>query len=233
MNGNVKVWDVFVRFFHWAMAALLAVVFLTEEDFLPAHAAAGYVILFLLAGRVLWGFIGTPHARFADFVHPIRRTVDYLKDALRFRHARTLGHNPVAGMMILAIIFFVVMAAVTGVIVYGAGEHAGPLAVLLAPYGWQYADALKEVHEFFATGVIVLAGLHVAAAIIESLHFKENLVLAMVTGYKKKTIIGRSNNNEKSTDNGYGAGDRPGICAVGAGGDGAGFDEGVSGGGRG
>ncbi len=233
MNGNVKVWDVFVRFFHWAVAALLAVVFLTEEDFLPVHAAAGYVILFLVAGRVVWGFIGTPHARFADFVHPIRRTADYLKDALRFRHRRTLGHNPVAGMMILAIIFFVVMAAFTGVIVYGAGEHAGPLAAMLAPYGWRYADALKEVHEFFATGAIVLAGLHVAAAIFESLHFKENLVLAMITGYKKKTIAERSNNNEKNRGDGYDVGAQPFSCAAGAGGDGPGFDEGVSGGGRG
>lgn len=233
MNDNVKVWDIFVRFFHWAVAALLAVAYLTEEDFLTAHAAAGYVILFLIAGRVLWGFIGPQHARFADFVHPLRRTMDYLKDALRFRHARTLGHNPVAGMMILAIIFFVAMAAVTGVMVYGAGEHAGPLAALLAPYGWRYADALKELHEFFAGGILVLAGLHVAAAIIESLHFKENLVLAMFTGYKKKTIIDRSNNDEKSTDDGYGAGVQPVACAAGAGGDGPGFDEGVSGGGRG
>lgn len=233
MNGNVKVWDIFVRFFHWAMAALLAVVFLTEDDFLTVHAAAGYVILFLIAGRVVWGFIGPQHARFADFVHPPRRTAEYLKDALRFRHRRTLGHNPVAGMMILAILFFVVMASVTGVIVYGAGEHAGPLAAMLAPYGWQYADALKEVHEFFAAGVIVLAGLHVAAALIESLHFKENLVLAMITGYKKKTIIDRSNNDEKSTDDGYGAGAQPFVYAVGAGGNGAGTNEGVSGGGRG
>lgn len=233
MDGNVKVWDIFVRFFHWSMATLLAVVFLTEEDFLPVHAAAGYVILFLIAGRVVWGFIGPQHARFADFVHPVRRTREYLKEALRFRHRRTLGHNPAAGMMILAIIFFVAMASITGVLVYGAGEHAGPLAALMAPYGWRYADALKEVHEFFAGGVIALAALHVAAALIESLHFKENLVLAMITGYKKKTIIERSNSNEKSTDDGYGAGDRPGICAVGAGGDGAGFDEGVSGGGRG
>lgn len=233
MNDNVKVWDVFVRFFHWAVAALLAVAFLTADDFLTAHAAAGYVILFLIAGRVAWGFIGSQHARFADFVHPLRRTMDYMKDALRFRHQRTLGHNPVAGMMILAIIFFVVMAAVTGVIVYGAGEHAGPLAAMLAPYGWQYADALKEVHEFFATGVIVLAGLHVAAAIFESLHFKENLVLAMITGYKKETVAERSNNDEKSTNDGYGADAGSFACAAGAGGNGAGSDEGVSGGGRG
>lgn len=233
MNDNVKVWDIFVRFFHWAVAALLAVAFLTADDFLTAHAAAGYVILFLIAGRVVWGFIGTRHARFADFVHPLSRTADYLKDALRFRHRRTLGHNPVAGMMMLAIIIFVAMAALTGMVAYGAEEHAGPLAAFLAPYGWKFGHALKEVHEFFATGVIVLAGLHVAAAVFESFHFKENLVLAMVTGYKKKTIAERSNNNEKSTDDGYGAGARPFACAAGAGGNGAGPDEGVSGGGRG
>ena len=233
MNDNVKVWDIFVRFFHWAVAALLAVAYLTEDDFLTAHAAAGYVILFLIAGRVVWGFIGGQHARFADFIHPLRRTWDYLKDALRFRHRRTLGHNPVAGMMMLTIILCVAMAAITGVLLYGAGEYAGPLAAMMAPYGWKYADALKEVHEFFATGILVLAGLHVAAAIFESLHFKEKLVLAMITGYKRKTIIDRSNNDETSGNDGYGAGVHPVACAAGAGGDGAGFDEGVSGGGRG
>lgn len=233
MNDNVKVWDIFVRFFHWSVAALLAVVFLTAEDFLPVHAAAGYVILFLLAGRIVWGFIGTRHARFADFVHPPRRTADYLKEALRFRHRRTLGHNPAAGMMILAIIFFVAMAAVTGVMVYGAGEHAGPLAAVLAPSGWKYADGLKEIHEFFALGVIVLAALHLAAAVIESLHFKENLVFAMITGYKKKTVDERSNDGEKITVDGYGAGDNTLACAAGAGGNGTGPDAGISGGGRG
>ncbi len=231
-NGNIKVWDIFIRSFHWTLAALMAALFLSEEHYLTLHAAAGYVVLFLVAGRVLWGFIGTRHARFADFVHPLGRIRAYLKDALRFRHRRTLGHNPLAGAMILLMFFFIAIAALSGVALYGAGEGAGPIASLFTRSGWRWEEPLKEIHGFFTWGTVWLAGLHVAAALIESLHFNENLVLSMVTGNKKQPIAQRSSTDENSHANDDGIGLHSLPCAAGAGGNGAGTDAGIPGGGR-
>lgn len=186
MTDKVKVWDIWVRVFHWSLAALIAAAFIAGEDYLTAHASAGYVILFLIAGRVLWGFIGTRHARFSDFVHSPAKVAAYIKDMLVLRHRRHLGHNPAAGLMVVALIASATVTILTGMAVYGMDEAAGPFK-WLATYGYD-GDMLEEVHGFFAWSTLAMAGLHVAAAALESLHFRENLTLSMITGYKKKEI---------------------------------------------
>jgi len=187
MEGKVKVWDIWVRIFHWSLLALMGAAYLLSDDFLTAHAYAGYVILFLLAGRVVWGFVGTRHARFADFVYPARKVAGFMRDMTRFRHARYLGHNPAAGAMVIALIALVGSTALTGVMVYGMNEAAGPFSSL-ASVAWRYGDPLEDIHSLFAWGTLAFAGVHVLAAALESLHYRENLVAAMITGYKKKDL---------------------------------------------
>ncbi|MDH5572997.1 MAG: cytochrome b/b6 domain-containing protein [Gammaproteobacteria bacterium] len=188
---NIKVWDPLVRFFHWSLVLAFMIAYITEEDFLVLHSWSGYFIIALLLVRIIWGFIGTRHARFSDFVFPIDKIKFYLRDIFTFKAKRYIGHNPAGGAMIILLILSLLLTTLTGLLVYGAGEHAGPLADWFTSASGDnefWSDVFEEVHEFFANVTVVLIVIHVAGVIYESLLHKENLVRAMFTGYKKKDI---------------------------------------------
>ena len=93
---TVKVWDPLVRLFHWGVAGGFALAFATsEEELTGVHVNVGYVVLALVAVRLLWGLVGTRHARFASFVKGPGTVLRYLKDMARLRAPATVGHNPV------------------------------------------------------------------------------------------------------------------------------------------
>lgn len=61
------VWDRFVRVFHWTLvSSVLLNYFVLEEGEAP-HEWVGYLATALVVARAVWGFIGSPHARFAAF----------------------------------------------------------------------------------------------------------------------------------------------------------------------
>ncbi|TPG48611.1 cytochrome B [Rhodanobacter glycinis] len=170
MNAMVKVWDPLIRVFHWSLAGLFLANFFTEDGEL-AHRGIGYAILALLAVRFAWGWIGTRHARFGDWVAGPRRVRGYLRDRLAGRSRRQLGHNPGAAVMILALL--------AGVLLVGA---TGWLQTTDAFFGTPW---LEELHELLAYGVLGLVVVHVLAAVGESVHYRENLVAAMIHGRKR------------------------------------------------
>jgi cytochrome b len=181
----VKVWDPWVRLSHWGIAIAFAVAWATsEDDFADLHVLAGYTILALVAARLVWGLIGTRHARFSSFVRGPRTVLAYLRDMVRLKARATVGHNPAAGAMILALLAGLAMTGVTGLMLYGAEESAGPLAGLMAPLAGLLKDPLEEVHEVFAGFTLGLVGLHVAGVLFSSVLHRENLIRAMVTGVK-------------------------------------------------
>lgn len=132
--ARVKVWDIGVRLFHWSLVVLFAVAYVTGEMEGSAHAAAGYAVLALLLFRLAWGLVGTRHARFADFVYGPVATWRYAKALLARRPPHYLGHNPLGGWMVVALL-------------------------LVFP--------------------------HIAGALAASVLHRENLVEAMLTGYKR------------------------------------------------
>ncbi|MFQ5509739.1 MAG: cytochrome b/b6 domain-containing protein, partial [Leptospirillia bacterium] len=182
---EIKVWDPLVRLFHWGLVAAFAVSWLTaESDYEFLHTGAGYTILGLVAFRLVWGLIGPRHARFSEFVKGPRAAIQYLKDLVFLKAPAYIGHNPAAGMMVIALLVSLVVTGVSGMMLYGADDQAGPLAASMAPYGYM-EDALEEVHEFFAGFTLALVGLHVIGIMVSSLAHGENLVRAMVTGKKR------------------------------------------------
>ena len=181
---RVKVWDLFVRIFHWSMVTAFVVAYVTEEDVLSVHTLAGYIVLGLIILRLIWGFIGTPHARFVDFVYSPSSIWAFLTDTLYFRAKRYLGHNPAGGTMIFLLLISLLLTIFSGVAVYGA-ENSGPLAVLLGGSGEFMKEALEEVHEFFANFTLLLVFIHVGGVVVESLIHRENLAASMVHGYKR------------------------------------------------
>lgn len=181
----VRVWDPLVRVFHWGLAGSFAIAFLTEDDLLALHVWAGYLILGLIFIRVLWGFVGTRHARWSDFVKQPTEIFTYLKAAIRSRAARYLGHNPAGGAMVVALMLSVTLTGLSGLAVYGAQELSGPMAPLLSGLSGGWAHALEDIHEVVANLTLLLVLLHLAGVALASLQHRENLVRAMITGLKR------------------------------------------------
>ena len=197
-NTEITVWDPWVRLFHWTLAAAFCAAYFTQsewfEDFQDrldgewlqtVHVWAGYIIAGLLLFRLIWGFAGSRHARFADFVHGPRATLSYLKQVLTLRATRHLGHNPAGGAMIVILLLSLTTAVAAGLLLYGADKGLGPLADLLANSSEDTIHAIKEIHEFFANFTLVLVAGHLIGVIWESLLHHENLARAMLTGRKR------------------------------------------------
>jgi cytochrome b len=128
---EVRVWDLFVRIFHWSAVVLFFVAYLTEDDLIGPHVWAGYLLGILIVLRVIWGFIGPRHARFSDFLYGPAAVLAYLKDLLLFSAKRYLGHSPAGGAMVLALLLGMAVTIVTGLLLEGE-EGKGPLAPLMA-----------------------------------------------------------------------------------------------------
>lgn len=182
--SKIKVWDQLVRFFHWALVSAFVIAFISEEDLLTVHSWAGYLIFILISIRIVWGFVGTRYARFSDFVYSPTTIIQFLKDTTQFRAKRYIGHNPAGGAMVILLMISLLVTSTSGVLLYGAEEHAGPLAHWFNQTGGFWSKVLEDLHEFFANFTLLLVFIHIIGVIVESLIHKENLVSAMLTGYK-------------------------------------------------
>jgi len=169
--ASVPVWGSFVRIFHWSLVIGFAVAFLSAQEFDRLHEWAGYVVAALVVGRLLWGFIGTRHARFSDFVRGPSETLRYLGDIVSGRERRYLGHNPAGAWMILAMLAGMLSLGATGYLL----STGGPLG----------SEFFEELHEVIANAMLVLVVLHIAGVAISSFQTGENLAIAMITGWKR------------------------------------------------
>jgi cytochrome b len=184
--SRVRVWDLLVRIFHWSLVGGFATAFIVEDDLLGVHVWAGYLVLTLIAVRLVWGVIGTRHARFTDFVRGPRQVLGYIRDALRLKAPRYLGHNPAGGAMVVALLLLVGLTGLSGMALYGAQELSGPLAPLMAGTSAATGEVLEETHEVLANLTLGFIVLHVAGVLFSSLAHRENLVGGMLTGRKRR-----------------------------------------------
>ncbi len=169
--ATTRVWDAFVRIFHWSLVASFAVAFVSGDDWKSLHIWAGYAAGALIAMRLLWGLVGTHYARFTQFVKPPLVVASYLRDIATGREARYLGHNPAGGAMIVAL-----LATLAGLCISGW---------LLTTDAYWGSKAMEEIHETLANVALALVGLHVVGVLLASLRHHENLVRAMITGRKR------------------------------------------------
>ena len=183
-QNEVRVWDPFVRIFHWSLVPGFTLAWISGEELEVLHNYAGYFVLGLVLLRVGWGFVGTRHARFRDFTYPPRTVAGFLRDTLGRRARRYLGHNPAGGAMVILMLAVLVITCLTGIAYYGMAQGAGPLAVLAgATEGTR--EALEEVHEFAANLMVLLVAVHIIGVVVESRLHRENLVAAMFSGRKR------------------------------------------------
>ncbi len=171
MTNRIKVWDPLVRVFHWALVAGFTANAFILEDGDDLHEIVGLTVLSLVVLRILWGFIGTRHARFSEFKPDIAASARQAGAMLTRRGEPHVGHTPLGALMIYSMLALLV--------VIGA---SGYLMTTDAFWGVEWPE---EVHEAAVTLAEILAVTHIAAVVFESWRTGVNLPRAMVTGYKE------------------------------------------------
>lgn len=203
-SNRVKVWDIGVRLFHWSLAILFLITYLSGEEESLLHIYSGYGVLGLLLFRLLWGLIGTKHARFTDFIYGPASTLKYVRSLFTFtsKPEHYLGHNPVGGWMAVLLIVSLLGVSWSGLELYGE-EGYGPLAseqnFIIEPTlandeerendneneeEDEEEEYWEEVHEVLANITLVLVFFHIVGVLIASVIHRENLIKSMITGYK-------------------------------------------------
>ena len=207
----VRVWDPLVRIFHWSLVAAFSVAYLSGGEQSALHVNSGYVVLGLVLFRILWGVVGSRYARFSEFLYPPATVLAYARDFLSRHPRRYLGHNPLGGMMVVAMLLALLATTGSGLMVYAIEEKAGPLAGWVADAGRfapvtparangedeeegdearhgggdEAAEAYwEEIHEGATQLTLLLILLHVLGVVAGTLHHGEKLVQAMFTGNK-------------------------------------------------
>lgn len=179
------VWDWPVRVFHWALVALVIAAIVTANvggNAMVWHMRAGYAILTLVLFRVLWGFVGSRHARFASFLRGPRTALRYAQAFLRRAHPVVVGHNPLGGWSVMALLLVLLVQVGTGL---GANDDImveGPLVKFISK---DLSDRLTGLHQLNVWAIGILVGMHVAAVVVHGLFAREDLVRPMLTGKKR------------------------------------------------
>ncbi len=192
---TIRVWDLFIRVFHWSLVLAFFTAYLVEDEILALHVWAGYLIGGLLVLRLVWGFAGPRHARFADFIYRPTKIFAYLGALARFKSERYLGHSPAGGAMVFVLLAGLTVITWSGLELYAVEEHGGPLATvqsvsLNGVMGFtsehDSEEFWEELHEIMANIILGMIFLHVLGVVWTSLAHKENLPRSMVTGRKRR-----------------------------------------------
>lgn len=173
MNLNkVKVWDLYIRTYHWALVILVFLNYFVTEEGDPPHRYIGYAAVVLVLLRIVWGFVGSPYARFSQFWPTPHKVQTYMKSLLQNNPPRMLGHNPLAAIMMIFLLTLILLIGLTG-------------WMIDLDLFWG-ADWVEESHELLANTLMIAVLLHAMAATIESLRHRENLIVSMFHGFKRK-----------------------------------------------
>ena len=167
---SVKVWDPLVRVFHWGTALLFLANFAVFEDESAAHRYAGYLLFGLVLIRLLWGLVGSKHARFGAFWPRPSEIKAHLVGLFAGGSKPHLSHNPLGALMVYNLLGALVLISVTG--------------IMMESDAFWGVDWVEVSHEFLANYALACVGLHVFGVLFESRRSGINLVKAMVTGRK-------------------------------------------------
>lgn len=183
------VWDLPLRLFHWLLVASMTASYVTAKlgfDWMQWHFYLGYWTIGLLVFRVLWGFFGPRHARFSSFIHAPGAIWLYLKSMFRRDTARSIGHNPVGGLMVILMLFLVAVQATTGLFTTDDVVWAGPYNPSVSS---STASTLSTIHSINFNIIIGVVCLHIAAILFYALYKRQNLVVPMLHGHLPSALV--------------------------------------------
>jgi cytochrome b len=181
----ILVWDLATRLFHWLLVTLVITSFFTAYTggaWMPTHMQSGVAILGLLVFRITWGFVGGRYARFSSFVRGPMVVLGYARSLLRHDAPKQLGHNPMGGWSVLAMLIALMVQAVTGLFANDDIFTKGPL------YPWvgkATSDRLTHIHHLNHDVLLGLVSLHVTVVLFYLIIKHDNLILPMLTGRKR------------------------------------------------
>ena len=170
-QSAIKVWDPFVRIAHWTLVLTVAGAWLTQEGGGQWHEWLGYAALAIVIARIAWGWIGSSFARFDHFVISPSATFLYARQMLTRAESRHIGHNPLGAYMIVLLLIVVTLVSATGWL-YTTDAFWG-------------VEWVAKLHEGLSNVLIGLVVLHVAGVVFTSCRQRENLVVAMLHGWKR------------------------------------------------
>lgn len=168
---TVRVWDALVRVGHWSLVLSVILSWLTRHGWGRWHEWLGYAALTIVAVRMVWGWTGSQHARFGDFVRSPAATWRYALQMMKGQEPRYLGHNPLGGWMIVALLLTVALVGASGWL-YTTDRFWG-------------VEWVEILHSKLADLLLILAGVHVLGALYTSFRHRENLVAALIHGHKR------------------------------------------------
>jgi cytochrome b len=171
MNHRVLVWDVPTRVFHWLLVVSFGGAFLTAESerYRDIHVVLGYTLLGLIAFRLVWGFVGSRYAQFRSFLFKPSVIIAYIASLLKAKPGHYVGHNPAGSVSVYLLLALGIAVGISGVVIF---QDIG-------------GDALEELHEAVAYGMLAVVALHLVGVLTSSLMHRENLVRSMITGLKQ------------------------------------------------
>jgi cytochrome b len=170
MTSSLRVWDPFVRIFHWTLVAGFTANALIDAPGKQTHRWVGYTLMGLLALRVLWGLIGPTYARFRSFPPDPSASLQHLGELATGRRRFHAGHSPLGALMVYNLLITV---AVIGL--------SGWMLTTVSYFGVKWVEML---HSSLVVWAEISVGLHISAVLFESRRLGVNLPKAMVTGYK-------------------------------------------------
>ncbi|MDB5986922.1 MAG: cytochrome [Nevskia sp.] len=188
-NQHRQVWDLPVRVFHWSLVAAVVASYVTNKlgvGYFRYHVWCGYAVIVLVSFRLLWGLVGTRHARFWNFVCGPASTARYALGWMRGEPQRYAGHNPLGALMVMALLLALFAQACSGL--FGNDEivNVGPL------YGYasnELSLQLTSLHRQLFNWILAAIVVHVLAVLVHRVAKRENLVSAMWTGRKPAHVV--------------------------------------------
>jgi cytochrome b len=182
---EVRVWDLPTRLFHWLLVCLVAISITTAMIgglAMPYHEGCGVAILVLVLFRVMWGFMGGTQSRFTAFIRGPQEVLRYARALLENNAKRYIGHNPLGGWSIIAMLTALGVQAGTGLFANDDILTEGPLAHWVSK---AISDSLTRIHLINKVVLMGLVVVHVSAVVFYLVMKRENLVTPMLTGCKR------------------------------------------------
>jgi cytochrome b len=177
---KIRIWDLPLRLFHWLLVVAVIGSFVSVKlggNAMIWHGRFGYIVLSLIFFRLIWGFVGTRHARFAQFIKSPKAIFAYLKNP-----TETPGHSPLGAISVIVLLGLFLSQALAGLFASDDIAFDGPLVKYVAS---AWVELLTSFHRLNEWVLLALVGVHVGAILYYKYAKKINLISAMITGDKE------------------------------------------------
>jgi len=183
-SAKIEIWDPLLRSFHWLLVAAFATAWWSEGHDIRIHLLSGTFLVGLLLFRLIWGFVGEHHARFASFRPNKRNIVQHMSELLHLKSGHYPGHTPIGSLMIYFLLLNLMILVISGMLLMALQMGIGPFSAWATMAGFETEILIGDIHHWCFNSLQILIAIHLTGVVAESLLQRSNLTLAMITGRK-------------------------------------------------